>query len=827
MVFDNTVSFSCNIETQVEHLAEDLPREFIDEIGNVQQQLSYTEFTSREDLSIFPAQDNPYGLSISGEYVQNLRIIPIRDPILVYALVVLVNVSEDKLSDYRNNVKPFITATANLFSIKQIRNVLPRSSTDKSKQLNSQSFIADLLSNIYHPVVFFDKTHEISHYNRHSINLIQQSNMNDTKNMRDFVEHFMPTIAPDMLLAIENYEFNGKFNTREWIDIPFKLNAFQTVQVDLRLVPLASDEGKRKHASPEETNFALMINDNKRNELHSLQRFQALTSLIPLGILQMSLDFKCVYANDTWSKITSMTMTTSIENGWASCFNSADLHRILPEMKRLNLQNREYSEELRINTKLKGIKWVNLKSVGLFDDMGRLDGFIMTLDDVSKAYAQKQALEELANTDSLTGISNRSCFHDRLKVAITRVERHDNAAVLFIDLDKFKSINDTYGHSAGDLVIQKVAQRLHKVTRSEDTIARLGGDEFAVIVSDVRNDNDVINLAIKITIEVARPVYFDNTALKIQCSIGVAHVKSSRATIKSVLRHADLAVYKAKSLGRNQYCVYTESLERETLLANYLRTSLHENLATDFFLEYQPQVNSTTNRIVGVEVLSRWNHPKKQSVSPQEFILQLETSGLINEFFVWQLEFVLPIASKWIEQGLINADCRLSINLSAIQLHLNNFATQLLQAFDKYAVDPNCFGLEVTETAFVQDPISARKNLESMREAGFHIALDDFGTGFSSLNLLRKMPLDSIKIDKEFISDILNNSVDAKIVQSMITLSRELELTVVAEGVENDAVKLWLDDNDCPIQQGFHFYKPMPKENLEACLHKDAIYIST
>jgi diguanylate cyclase (GGDEF)-like protein len=820
-VIDNVVSFTCDVNAQVEHLSEDVDQQFVNEIIELQRQLRFAEFTSKDETIVYPNQDNPFGLNLIGKYIKNLRIIPISDPIAVYALVIVVNVPEDKLAGHLVNVKPYITATSNLFSIKQIRNFLPKKSNDLIKHAGGAGVVNTLLNNVYHPVIFFTRDLTIDKYNKHGMLLVQQSSLENTDDMREFLQYFAPITANDIISKVENYSFVGKLSQSEWSDIPLKLNSFQSIQVDLKIVVITPTRTIGHKNEDDLVQFALMINDNKKNELHSLQRFQALTSLIPLGILQIDKEFKCLYANDTWSKLTSLTMTTSLVDGWTRCFESRDLHRILPEMQRLNLQNREYTEDLKIISHLNTPKWVCLKSTGLFDEMGELDGYIVTLDDISHIHMQKQALENLANTDSLTGISNRSCFHDRLRVAISRVDRHDNAAVLFLDLDKFKNINDTYGHNAGDVVIQKVAQRLHKLIRNEDTIARLGGDEFAIIVSDVRHEKDVINMAMKIILEIAKPMPVEKNQFKIQCSIGIAHVKNAGTTIKTVLKQADLAVYKAKSLGRNQYCVYTESLERETLLANYLRASLQEAHDNGFFMEYQPQVNANTNKIVGVEALSRWKHPKNVEVTPTEFFLQLETHGLINDFFVWQLGALLPKAKKWIDHGLITPQLRLSINLSAVQLHLPDFAKQLLSTFDKYELDYHCFGLEVTETAFMQDPISAGENLRIFRSAGFSIALDDFGTGFSSLSLLRKMPLDSIKIDKEFIAEILTNATDAKIVQSMITLSHELDLNVVAEGVESDEVRRWLDTNHCSVQQGFHFFEPMAEQQLEDCLSSD------
>lgn len=817
-VIDNVVSFTCDLNNQVENLMEDAPQGLKDEITALQRQLQHAEFTSREDTVVYPNQENAFGFALNGRFIKNLLIVPVSDPLTVFALIIVVNGAVEKYSSNRVSVKPFITATANLFSLRQIRSFLPPKKDNIHLEKSGQGFINKLLSNVYHPVIFFNPDYSISKFNRQSMLLVQQSNITETATIRDVVDYFVPSISNKLIAQLDNYAFLGELVMSEWDNVPLKLNSFQSIQVDIKLVPILNDRRVGHSNNKDHLQFALMINDNKRNELSSLQRFQALTSLIPLGILQLDTEFKCVYANDTWSKITSLTMTTSLADGWTKSFESKCLHRMMPEMQTLNKQNREYCEEVKVITNLNTPKWVNLKSIGLFSELGTLDGYIVTIDDISHVHAQKEALENLANTDSLTGISNRNCFHDRLKLAISRVDRHDDAAILFIDLDKFKAINDTYGHNAGDAVIQKVAQRLRKIIRDEDTIARLGGDEFAVIMSDVKSDIDVVNLAIKVIIEISKPMFIEKNNLKVQCSIGISHIKHSQTTIKTVLKHADLAVYKAKSLGRNQYCVYTESLERETLLANYLRSSLQSSAASGFFMHYQPQVNASTNRIVGIEVLARWNHPKNFSVSPQEFIQQLETHGLINDFFVWQLQSLLPLAKRWMDDGLITQHRRLSINLSAVQLHLPNFAKQLLKTFTKHNVDCNCLSLEVTETAFMEDPISAGENLKVLRTAGLTIALDDFGTGFSSLSLLRNMPLDSIKIDKEFISDIINNTTDAKIVQSMITLSRELDLEVIAEGVENEEVCRWLDKNHCPIQQGFHYYKPMDHGQLETCL---------
>ncbi len=819
-VNDKVVSFSCDLETQVEHFADDLYKELINEIISLQHQLHHVDFTSRSEFTVEPNADNPFGIVISGQHIRNLRVIPICDPLRVYALVIVINASDDRLSSSRTNLKPFVTATANLFSIKQIRNFLPEKKKQAELNITTQNSVSNILNNVYHPVFFFNKDLKILNYNKHGMLLIQQAGIDIKDSFRSLVESLLPTVASGVLEQLYKFEEHQRFNESEWNDVVLKHTAFHSVRADIKLIAIMQGlQGGMTEQSF--SHFALMINDNKRNELQSQQRFQALTSLIPLGIVQVDEEFQCVYANDTWSKITSLTMTTSLQNGWTKCFESKDLHRIFPEMQRLNLNNREYSEEIQIISKLNSPKWVRLKSVGLFDELGKINGYILTLDDITNVQVEKEALTHLANIDSLTGLSNRNCFHDRLNLAIARVDRHGEAAVMFLDLDKFKAINDTHGHNAGDSVIQQVARRLIKAVRQEDTVARLGGDEFAIIINDIKTESDVANMAVKIIIEVARSMRVEGVSLKIQCSIGVAFILNSKSTVKSILKKADLALYRAKSLGRDQYCIYTDSLEKESLLTSYLKGSLKKDSPYQFFMEFQPQVDATTNKIVGIEALSRWNNPSKINVTTQEFILQLENNGMINEFFISQLQSLLPLAKRWMDKKLISSSRRLSVNVSAMQLHANDFAKRLLVNINKHNVDCSCLCLEVTETAFMHDPVCASRNLEVLREAGIKVALDDFGSGFTSLSLLRSMPIDSIKIDKEFISDIVNNAVDAKIVQSMIGLSKELNLSVVAEGVENAEIVEWLGLNHCDIQQGYHYFKPMAESQIETCLIKD------
>jgi len=385
--------------------------------------------------------------------------------------------------------------------------------------------------------------------------------------------------------------------------------------------------------------------------------------------------------------------------------------------------------------------------------------------------------------------------------------------------DRFKSINDSLGHPVGDQVIQEVANRLKFTVRDEDSIARLGGDEFAIIFTDVKADHMLIGIANKIVSSINQPFILDGQSITLSCSIGIAVADDENMTSTDILQKADLALYKAKESGRNQFRYYDSSLEKKASLINSLRKDLQNSVKVGFSLVFQPLINVTNGSVVGYEVLSRWSNPEVDYVGPDIFVKAIEENGLIDSFSEWLFHEVIMQTKLWLKQGLLTTPQKISINISVKQLHLTDFADNVISQFLIADIDPKWFTLEVTETAFMQEPTIAGKNLCKLQDAGFLIALDDFGTGYSSLSLLRQMPLNYIKIDRSFIKDILRDHEAEKIVLAIIGLGKMLGLGVVAEGVENRETKEWLLNNRCFCHQGYYFYKPLNERDARLLLN--------
>lgn len=399
------------------------------------------------------------------------------------------------------------------------------------------------------------------------------------------------------------------------------------------------------------------------------------------------------------------------------------------------------------------------------------------------------------------------------------MDRYGPVALMFLDLDEFKHINDTLGHDAGDVLLCGVANRLKDSLRQADTIARIGGDEFTLIFTGLQSPTAITAVVEKMLRSLEDPFVLSHRSVYITCSIGVAIAEERGISTQLLLKQADIALYKAKKSGRNQYSFYTEELDAHAHMQIYLRQSLRENGRRDFRVVYQPQVDAETGRVVGMEALTRWVHPEVDAASPDVFIKMIEESGLMGEFFSWLLEDVMNTVSRW--PGFMQTDIVVSINLSAKQLRDRKLPSVVQRCCMLNGIPPEKICLEVTETAFMDDSQQAADILGALRTMGFSIALDDFGTGFSALSYLRVMPLHTVKIDRSFVKDITEDEGDAKIVQSILMLAKNLGLSVVAEGVDSEEIVAWLLKHDCRCQQGFYFYKPIESGQAAALVARE------
>jgi diguanylate cyclase (GGDEF)-like protein/PAS domain S-box-containing protein len=445
----------------------------------------------------------------------------------------------------------------------------------------------------------------------------------------------------------------------------------------------------------------------------------------------------------------------------------------------------------------------------LHDRYGQVTGAVMVFHDVGAARAPTLTMSYLAQHDSLTDLPNRVLLNDRLTEALCLAHRYQRQlAVLFLDVDRFKHINDSLGHMIGDRLLQSVAQRLLGCVRESDTVSRQGGDEFVILLSEVAHAWDATVCADKILVALRAPHRIDQHEVHVTASIGIVTYPDDGSDAAALMKHADFAMYHAKENGRDNRQFFKRdmnirALERQSL-ENGLRHALQRK---EFSLHYQPKLNLQTGAIVGVEALIRWNHPEFGPVSPADFIPIAEESGLIVQIGRWVLAEACHQAQAWQDIGL--APIRIGINISAVELRAGDFVAFISHLIATTGLDPRFLELELTETFLTQDSTSTSAVLHALRAIGLHLALDDFGTGYSSLNHLKRFPIDTLKIDRSFVHGITTNSDDASIVAAVISMGSHLHMRVIAEGVETLEQLAFLQYHACPIGQGYYFSRPV------------------
>jgi len=441
----------------------------------------------------------------------------------------------------------------------------------------------------------------------------------------------------------------------------------------------------------------------------------------------------------------------------------------------------------------------------------------------SKLYEMTKKLSTLSSTDVLTGIYNRLQFDKSLKEKMAHADRYNQTmALLFLDLDNFKTINDTLGHYVGDLLLQEVAKRLDTCLRIDDFLSRIGGDEFAIILTEVKNRNAVIDVAQKIIKILSEPYNLSGNNIQITASIGIAIYPSSDTTQKNLVQNSDIAMYYAKESGGNRYQFYTEELsnkhDQQVHLENELKYAMERH---ELCLTYQPIYNLQTRDVVGMEALLSWKHPELGLIPPATFIPLAEEIGLIDYIGKWVLRAACEQAAKWYLSGYKNF--KLSVNLSPRQLLQKNLPQQIADMIKDTKLPAKILELELTETSPLIYSTLSEVVLKEINEIGIKISLDDFGTGYSSLTHLKRLPISAIKIDKSFIHDVTTDPNNMTIVKSMISLSTDLGFNVIAEGIETETQLQFLIENKCPLGQGFYLSKPLSTEQMTQLLEQGKI----
>ena len=460
-------------------------------------------------------------------------------------------------------------------------------------------------------------------------------------------------------------------------------------------------------------------------------------------------------------------------------------------------------------------QWLSISAVR--GENGNVQQYVSVLTDISERKAQEKQIHFQAYYDGLTGLPNRTLLVDRLEHDLALAKRHPQvSSVLFIDLDRFKRVNDTMGHEVGDKLLLKVAERFSALIRSSDTLSRFGGDEFVILLSDIPDPQHAAFVAKKVIDSLSTPFEVNGNELFTGASIGIAMSPDDAEKPTELLRLADLAMYKAKESGRNQYHFFARTMQdkvnRKVSLEGQLRKAIGAN---ELEVHYQMIVNVQTGNVSGVEALVRWNHPVEGMIPPIEFIPVAEESGLIAPLGEWVLREACRQMAAWHQQGHI---LKLSVNLSSQQYHLGFNAKKLTDTLRETDFDAQYLSLEITESILLEDDRNILEWLHSLREVGVELSIDDFGTGYSSLSYLKRFPINILKIDREFISDINVDQGASSLVEAIVAMAKSLNLQVIAEGVEEQKQCLAVRDMGCEYVQGYYFARPMPADKLIECL---------
>lgn len=462
-------------------------------------------------------------------------------------------------------------------------------------------------------------------------------------------------------------------------------------------------------------------------------------------------------------------------------------------------------------------EWLNISSIK--DGAGRVTYYAAIFSDISTQTQIRNQLHNLAYYDALTGLPNRELFYDRLSKALIQAERgQEMVSVMFLDIDHFKRVNDSFGHNVGDLLLKKVSEVLSGCLRASDTVARIGGDEFTILLTGVTSLESVVRIAEKILTTLEKPFDLGNDIHSyVGGSIGISHYPMDGADADTLLKHADNAMYRAKDKGRNMYQFFTAEMNERAMERLQIEHDLREAIQKqELALAYQPQVDIASGRVMGLEALLRWHHPIRGWISPATFVPIAEESGLIGRLGDWVLETALIQLAEWHRD--YDKNLRIAVNLSAHQLYMNKIPQKIDEMLKQHQLPPHSLELELTESSLIQNVEYVTRVLNELQSLGIELAIDDFGTGYSSLSYLKQFNVDRLKIDRSFVTDISTDPSDAEIVATIIAMANTLNLKVIAEGVETAAQASFLDYHGCNEAQGFYYSAPIDAEHVSAIL---------
>jgi diguanylate cyclase (GGDEF)-like protein/PAS domain S-box-containing protein len=535
---------------------------------------------------------------------------------------------------------------------------------------------------------------------------------------------------------------------------------------------------------------------------------------------------QCLYISPSIERVLGYSQDLWISDGglWDRLLHPEDADRVISNESECARSGETLVQEYRISRADGSVIWIRDEmTVVRGDDGDDPPLFFGVFLDVTDRKRMEAELERLALYDPLTGLPNRALFSDRLSHTIERRGRKQATAVYFLDVDRFKRINDSLGHSAGDEVLREVAARIERTLRPEDTVARFGGDEFTVLCESVGGVLEAVGVADRLQREIAQPLRAGGAELRLSASIGIAIAEAGDdPDVSRLVEDADAAMYRAKERGGARTELFDTAMRERAVNALSIEQELSHGLDHgDLRLFYQPLVSLVTGEIVGAEALIRWEHPERGLLSPDKFLPVAEESGLIVQVGAWAVGEACRRLRDWDRRNGHASAFGLAVNLSARELTHPDVVSTVLNAVRRSALDPSRITIEVTESTAMADRDSGFRALRELSAAGVRIAIDDFGTGYSSLDHLREMPADILKIDRSFVAGMSANSPDSALVAAAIAMGRALEMEVVAEGIETSEQVADLRELGCPLGQGFLFARPLPPEEIDTLLEAD------
>ena len=549
--------------------------------------------------------------------------------------------------------------------------------------------------------------------------------------------------------------------------------------------------------------------------MHAEEKYRAIVEDAVIGIYQVTPEGKFLSANRALAKAAGYDSPQEFLN---SGTNAAQVY-LEPEQRqelrrRMAREGKVRDFEIAVRTRSGQLRTVLANARVVRNNAGAELYYEGTLQDITDRKAAEQRVQFLAYYDALTGLPNRTLFQDRLSKALAGARRRgEKLALLFLDLDDFKKINDSLGHSAGDLLLKEVAERLKKWAREQDTVARLGGDEFVVILSGLKDAESAALAADRLMKAMGAQFLILGHAVTASCSVGISVFPDHGRDGEALIKNADAAMYSAKELGRNNFRFFTQEMNSRAMERLTLESELRRALENDqLLLEYQPQWALATQKITGVEALVRWRHPTLGLVPPSRFIPIAENSGLILSIGEWVLKTACAQAQQWQAQGL--PPLTVAVNVSAIQFRQESFPAVVARVLQETGLSAQSLELELTEGLLLSTAAVTLSSLQALKKMGVQLSIDDFGTGYSSLSYLKHLPVYKLKIDRSFVRDITTDPDDAAITGTIISIAKHLDLKVIAEGVESEEQVSFLREHGCDEAQGYYFSRPLSAEDL-------------